>query len=97
MVEHELGGNDRSDNFVEVVVLTTSGTYPASGTDRVPANQKVRQQLRKAANELGLTDTDAWVAKVGGREIDPEKSYVDNQLTGTVRIDWGPREGGGGA
>lgn len=97
MAGHELAGNTPQENFVEVVVLTTSGTYPATGTERVPANQKVRQQLRKAAKELGLTDTDAWVAKVNGQEIDPEKSYDDNHLTGSVRIDWGPREGGGGA
>jgi hypothetical protein len=30
------------------------------------------------------------------RELDPERSYLDSGLSGTVEFDWGPREGGGG-
>ena len=32
----------------------------------------------------------------GKRQIDPARSYLDNGLSGTVEIDWGPSEGGGG-
>lgn len=87
--------NDK-DNHNEVTVLTTSGSYPATGTDRVSVHQKVRQELEKAARELKITDTAGWVAEVGGRVIDPEKSYVDNNLSGKVRIDYRREHGGGG-
>lgn len=90
------GPKDNKDQFVEVAVVTTSGAFPETGADRVPANQKVRQQLKAAALALGLADTANWVAKVDGHEINPETSYTDNGLKGKVHIDWGPREGGGG-
>jgi hypothetical protein len=85
-----------AETHVEVVVVTTSGSHPATGTDRVSAHQPVRNELAKAARELQIVDTAGWIARVDGREIDIEKSYVENQLVGTVRIDYGPREGGGG-
>ena len=84
------------ETHVQVVVITTSGTYPAQGTDEVPANQKVRQELEKAAKHLGIVDTNGWVARVNGTEIDPDKSYADNHLSGVVKIDYHKREGGGG-
>lgn len=84
-------------NHVEVVVVTTSGRYPATGTDRNSVNQPVENVLKKAAKELHIVSTDNWIARVGGREIDVNKSYADNGLSGTVTIDYGPREGGGGA
>lgn len=86
----------KPDNHVEVVVVTTSGTYPASGTDRVASNQPVHVELAKAAKELHIVNTSGWIARVSGTEIDQNKSYAENQLTGTVKIDYGPREGGGG-
>jgi hypothetical protein len=92
----EKDDHGHGDRKVDVVVITTSGVYPHEGADAVPANQKVRVQLRKAAEELNLADTDGWVARVGDKEIDPDKSYADNGFTGAIRIDWGPREGGGG-
>jgi hypothetical protein len=85
------------DNHVEVTVVTTSGRYPASGTDRNSVNQPVENVLKKAANELHIVSTTNWVARIGGRELDVSKSYVDNGLSGTITIDYGPREGGGGA
>lgn len=87
---------DKPDNHVDVVVVTTSGRYPATGADRVASHQPVRNELKKAAEALHIVDTAGWIARVAGREIDPDKSYVDNSLTGTVTIDYGPREGGGG-
>lgn len=89
--------NEHSDDKqVEVAVVTTSGRYPATGMDRVAANQLVDNELKKAVKALHIVDTANWIARVGGREIDPLKSYVDNGLSGTITIDYGPREGGGG-
>lgn len=87
---------EKTESHVEVVVVTTSGSYPATGTDRVAAHQPVGNQLKTAARELHIVDTTGWIARVGGTEVDVDKSYVDNHLTGTVKIDYGPREGGGG-
>jgi hypothetical protein len=93
--EHE----KKEDNFVEVSISTTSGFFPASGMDRVAIHQKVRVELKKAADKLELTNTDGWVATVGNppREINVEQSFDANHLTGKVEIVWGPRHGGGGA
>ena len=89
-------GGDKPETHVEVVVVTTSGRYPTAGTDKVPTHQPVKVELAKAARALGIVDTTSWVARVDGREIDVEKNYLENGLTGTVKIDYGPREGGGG-
>jgi len=90
--------SQRDRDFVEVAVSTTSGLFPASGTDRVPVNQKVRVQLDKAARELRLADTAGWIATAGNppQGINPDRSYEENGLSGTVEISWGPEHGGGG-
>lgn len=88
---------EHQEQFVDVAVVTTSGTYPESGFDKTPSHQKVSVQLSKAARELNLASTDGWVARAGGNEIDPTKSYLDNGISGEILIDWGPRQGGGGA
>lgn len=84
------------ENFVQVAVVTTGGSYPDEGFTKAPANQKVRIFLAEAARHLNIADAGGWVARVNSREIDPEKSYEENGLTGEVEIDFGPREGGGG-
>lgn len=88
------------EQFVEVSVSTTAGFYPAEGTDRVPIHQKISVILQHAKNKLTISDVSNWVASVtdtnGYRELDPKNSYLDSGLSGTVEIDWGPREGGGG-
>lgn len=86
-----------NDRFIQVAVLTTSGSFPDDGFKRVPINQPVAVLLKKAAKELGLTDTDGWVARVDDREIDPTQSYHEIGLVGEITVDWGPAEGGGGA
>lgn len=83
-------------NFVEVAVGTTSGFSPTDGYEQVPVHQKVKVQLDKAAKVLNLTNTDGWVATVNKQPINPDLSYQENNLTGTIEIDWGPHEGGGG-
>lgn len=86
--------NDK--NHVEVAVVTTSGRYPASGFVKVASHEPVETELKRAVNGLHITDTNGWIARVDGRQIDPAKSYAQNNLTGTVVVDYGPREGGGG-
>jgi hypothetical protein len=88
--------NAKPENHVEVVVVTTSGSWPDEGFERTPSNQKVKIVLKKAADKLNIVSTKNWVAKVNGREINPDLSYEENHLTGKITIDYGPREGGGG-
>jgi hypothetical protein len=92
-----MSNQENSDSHVEVAIVTTSGRFPAEGTERVAAHQPVNNELKKAVKELKIVDTTNFIARVGEKEIDPIKSYVENQLTGTVIIDYGPREGGGGS
>lgn len=88
------------EQFVEVSVSTTAGFYPAEGTDRTPIHQKISVILQQAKNKLNISDVTNWVLSVtdasGHRELDPQNTYLDSGLSGTVEIDWGPREGGGG-
>ena len=89
------------EQFVEVSVSTTAGFYPAEGTDRTPIHQKISVILEQTKNKLNISDVTNWVASVtdanGHRELDPQTNYLDSGLSGTVEIDWGPREGGGGS
>jgi hypothetical protein len=88
---------DKPENHVFVAVITTSGSWPAEGFEKVPNHQKVSIFLKKSVNELKLVSTDGWVAKVGINVIDVEKTYLESNLTGEVTIDFGPPEGGGGS
>ena len=96
MSENSSAQKPQPESHVQVQVVTTSGKYPEQGSDEVPANQKVRLQLEKAAKKLHIADTNGWVAMVGDRELNVDESYRDNGLTGKIVIDYGPREGGGG-
>lgn len=88
------------EHFVEVSVSTTAGFFPSEGFVRVPTHQKVEGLLKHAQRELHIKDVAGWIATVttesGKRQIDPNRSYLDNGLSGRVEIDWGPSEGGGG-
>jgi hypothetical protein len=92
-----MANHDPKPNHLLVAVLTTAGSYPAEGFDEVPENQPVKVELAQAAKALKLTNTTSWVAKVGGTELDIEKSYAANNLSGKVDVNYGPRETGGGA
>jgi hypothetical protein len=84
-------------NHILVAVITTAGTFPAQGFDEVPVNQPVKIELAAAARELGITSTNGWIATIAGRELNTDQNYIENGLKGTVEINWGPREGGGGS
>jgi hypothetical protein len=91
-----VGNGGSNENFVQVAVVTTSGSFPDEGFTKAPSNQKIRIFLAEAARHLNIADTSNWIARVNSKEIDPEKSYDENGLTGEIEIDFGPREGGGG-
>ncbi len=94
---HPDHGQQHDEKFIEVAISTTSGFYPSTGYERVPVHQKVEVELHRATKALKLADTAGWVASMNKSPIDPSRSYEDNGLKGQVDIDWGPREGGGGA
>lgn len=87
---------ESKEHFIEVRVVTTSGSFPKQGLKRTTINQPIKVVLHEAAKELKIADTSNWVARVGDREVDVSKSYADNNLSGKVVIDYGPKEGGGG-
>lgn len=88
--------NASDKNFVDVAVITTSGSYPDEGFNKVPIHQKIRVFLDEAALELKIADVSNWVVRINNSEVDQQKNYEDNNLSGEIEIDFGPREGGGG-
>lgn len=87
----------RQPAIVLVSVYTTSGSFPRHGTRRVRATRIVNDFLKVAARKLRLTDTTGWIVSADGRDINPALSFAENGLAGTVTLNWGPREGGGGS
>lgn len=82
---------------IDVSIVTTAGAFPAEEFERLPINQHLKVQLARAVKALKLGDVSDWIARHGTRELDVEKSYADNNLSGKVEIDYGKREGGGGS
>jgi hypothetical protein len=82
---------------VFVTVFTTSGTYPPQGAVKVDENEPISTVLSRAAKKLKLTDTAGWVVQVGGNDINPTMTFAQAGLSGDVDLEWGAREGGGGA
>lgn len=91
MTEH-----DPKPNHLLVAVLTTAGSFPANGFDEVPDHQPIKVELDRAVDKLTITNTSGWIATAGGRELDIQQSYLANQLSGKVEINYGARESGGG-
>jgi len=87
---------EHNDKTLDVRVITTSGVYPESGFEKVPEHELVKAVLEKADKKLHITNTTGWIAVVGGRKIDINRSFRDNGLSGRVEIDWGPDHGAGG-
>jgi len=89
-------GKDQNPNHIDVAVITTSGSWPADGYESIPNHQKVSVFLKKATDKLGIVSTAGWVAKVDGKVIQVDNTYLENNLSGKIDIDYGPPEGGGG-
>jgi hypothetical protein len=94
--EVQAQGAHKAEQHIAVIVVTTSGAYPPERSDEVPIHQPVKVELDKAQKALHIADTTNWIVTVAGNTIDPTKSYADNGLKGSAKLDWGPKEGGGG-
>jgi len=81
---------------VEVAIVTTSGSWPATGFNEVPERQPVKHEIEQAVRNLHIVNTAGWIAIVNGRQINVEATYLENGLSGQVTIDYGPPHGGGG-
>lgn len=95
-VEHIVSRPHHGAEKVLVTVLTLSGVFPAEGALRVDSTETIASILDKAAKKLELASTSNWVVSVGGRDIVPSQTFAQANLSGTIEIDWMPREGGGG-
>lgn len=94
MSEHNEHG---SDYPVAVAVITPSGTFPNDDDYRRANGGEQREQiLNAAAQHLRLTNTADWVAYVRNRQVDPKKTFSENELHGIVEVEWHKHEGGGG-
>jgi hypothetical protein len=82
---------------VLVTVVTTAGTFPHEGAKRYPSSTVIADVLADAARKLQISDTATWVVVVGGRDISPTHTFAQAGLSGEVALEWGAREGGGGA
>jgi hypothetical protein len=96
-VEHVVSRKDAHPETVLVTVVTTAGTYPAGGANRYPVSTQISAVLAEAARKLGIRDSSTWIVTVAGRDVSPTSTFAQAHLTGNVALEWGPREGGGGA
>lgn len=96
-VEHLVLRKIVHPHVVFVTVVTTAGTFPAEGAKRYPASTPIAHVLATAAHKLDITDSAGWVVTVAGRDVKPAQTFAQAGLTGEVVLEWGPREGGGGA
>jgi hypothetical protein len=93
VVSRRRPGNEK----IAVAVFTTSGTYPAQGVVRVKTSVVITTMLDKAARALRLADTNNWVVTVDGKDVNASLTFEQAGFHGEVELEWGPREGGGGA
>jgi hypothetical protein len=82
---------------INVKVLTSSGSYPKHGHEKVPLTEALSEILARAAAALQIVDTARWVVSVNGKDVPATATYAGLGLHGEVKLDWGPAEGGGGA
>ncbi|MFO1144406.1 MAG: hypothetical protein U1E59_18930 [Amaricoccus sp.] len=96
-VEDVVSRKDEHDRKVLVTVVTTAGTFPAEGAKRYPTSTPISEVLAHAARKLHISDTEAWIVTVAGRDVASTLTLAQAGLSGEVALEWGPREGGGGA
>ena len=95
-MEQIMTSKKNGDNFVEIEVLTVSGSYPEDGYAKTPKNQEVRILLEKASKKLGIVSTEGFIATIDGAEININSTYETLNINDETTIDWSKREGGGG-
>lgn len=88
--------HNHGEHLINVRVVTTAGSYPAHGHERVQIAEPIAAILERAAQALGILDTKEWVARIGGDEVNAQQSYAQLHLHGEAKIDYGRRESGGG-
>lgn len=96
-VEDVVSRRDEDQDKVLVTVVTTAGTFPAEGAKRYNRSTLISSVLADAARKLRLVGTEAWIVTVGGRDVGATMSFAQAGLSGEVALEWGEREGGGGA
>ena len=96
-VEDIVSRKDTHSDVVLITVVTTAGTFPAEGVKRYPTSTPIATVLAQAGEKLRLTDTAGWIVTTANRDIDQHLTFAQAGLAGTVVLEWGPREGGGGA
>jgi hypothetical protein len=96
-VEHVVSRKADPAQKVLVTVVTTAGTFPAEGFKRYPASTVIAEILADAKRKLKITDTDTWIVTVAGKDVDVNLTLAEAGLVGEAVLEWGAREGGGGA
>ncbi|HQS17735.1 hypothetical protein [Reyranella sp.] len=96
-VEDIVSRKDTHPDKVLVTVVTTAGTFPAEGAKRYSASTPIADVLADAARKLSITDTETWIVTVAGSDVNPTLTFAQAGLSGEVALEWGAREGGGGA
>ncbi len=96
-VEHVVLRKAEHPHKVLMTVVTTAGTFPAEGFKRYPPSTVITEILADAKRKLGITDTATWIVTVGGKDVNVTLTLAQAGLSGEVVMEWGAREGGGGA
>ena len=97
-VEHVVSRKKEHPDKLLVVVVMTAGVYPAEGAARYPATTPISAVLADAKAKLHITTVPPdWVVMVNNADVNPNQSFEQAHLSGEVKLEWGPREGGGGA
>jgi hypothetical protein len=88
----------RKEHDVAVAVITPKGIYPDENDfRRVPESTVIAEVLKAAADQFKITNTSDWVAKVDGQQLNVDKTFKHEKLSGIVEIEYHKHEGGGGA
>lgn len=83
-----------------VAVTTVAGKFPNEDDyRRAHAHERIQVLLDVVKDAQHLTNTDDWVVRVqpDGRQVSPEKTFHEADLTCVVELDWHKHEGGGGS
>jgi len=97
-VEHVVSREEKHPDKILVTVVTTAGVFPPEGVARYPATMLISAVLAEAKVELKIPEIPAdWVVTHDNADLSPNQTFAQAHLSGCVKLEWGPREGGGGA